>query len=127
MPSEGSLPGCPLIELNLVAVLIEVFVQQELLISVDPVRWSAGRMDGGWLMGFADVVQDAVDGSGLGDGRSEHPPPRHSYIIKRWWHAARWGNFWGTRDVLKSVLHLLSIAYEHFSVDAATHYFNKIK
>ena len=56
-----------MIELDLVAVLIEVFVQEDLLISVDPVRWSARRMDGGWLMGFADVFQDAVDEGGLGD------------------------------------------------------------
>jgi hypothetical protein len=62
-----------LIELELVAVVIEVFVQQDLLISVDPIRWSAGPMDGGWLMGFAGVLQDLVDGGGLGDGRSRHP------------------------------------------------------
>jgi hypothetical protein len=36
---RGSLPGQPLIELNPVAILIEVFVQEDLLISVDPVRW----------------------------------------------------------------------------------------
>jgi hypothetical protein len=49
--------------IDLVAVLIEVFVQEDLLIRVDPVRWSAGRMDGGWLMGFADVAQDLVEGA----------------------------------------------------------------
>jgi len=65
-----------LIELNLVAVLIEVFVQEDLLISIDPVRWSAGRVNGWWLMGFAEVVQDLVDGCGLGDGRSRHPASR---------------------------------------------------
>jgi hypothetical protein len=42
MPSGGSLPGDPLIELDVVAVLIEVFVQEDLLIRVDPVRWSSG-------------------------------------------------------------------------------------
>ena len=71
MPSGGSLPGQPLIELNPVVILIEVFVEEDLLISVDPVRWSAWRMDGGWLMGFADVVQDLVDGGGLGNERDD--------------------------------------------------------
>jgi hypothetical protein len=47
MPLGGLLPGYPLIQLSLVAVLIEVFVEEDLLISVDPVRWSSGRMDGG--------------------------------------------------------------------------------
>jgi hypothetical protein len=44
-----------LIELDLVAVLIEVFVQEDLVVRVDPVWWSSGRMDGGWVMGFADA------------------------------------------------------------------------
>jgi hypothetical protein len=30
----------------------------------------------GGLMGFADVVQDAVEGSGPGDSRSRHPASR---------------------------------------------------
>ena len=60
-----------MIEVDLVAVLIEVFVEEDLLISVDPVGWSSGRMDGWWLMGFADVVQDLVDGGGLGNERDD--------------------------------------------------------
>ena len=44
---RGSLPGQPLIELDLVAVLIEVFVEEDPLLRIDPVGWSARRMDGG--------------------------------------------------------------------------------
>ena len=52
-----------MIELDLVAVLIEVFVEEDLLLRIDPVGWSTRRMDGWWLMGFADVLQDLVDGA----------------------------------------------------------------
>jgi hypothetical protein len=45
--------------------------QEDLLIRVAPVRWSSGRMAGWWLMGFAKVVQDLVDGGGLGDERDD--------------------------------------------------------
>ena len=73
MPLRGSLPGHPLIELNLVAVLIEVFIEEDLLLRIDPLGWCARRMDGGWLMGFVDGVQDAVDGGGLGDEADDAP------------------------------------------------------
>jgi hypothetical protein len=41
-PSGGSLPGQPLIELNVVAVLVEVFVEEDPLLRIGPVRWSSG-------------------------------------------------------------------------------------
>jgi hypothetical protein len=37
-------------------------------------------------MGFAKVIQDLVDGGGLGDGRSRHPASLQSSAIRRVLH-----------------------------------------